>query len=263
MWVPVPRFWFFHHPPQHSTNHLQKHPIKVKSQIPIITYEDSQSPISMASLGGVTMIGLNFTSYQSRAKSKNHDSHSDVPMCTSKLCPVTDPHPAIPFRSTYKGLPKMVFEMECQVDGKTKDQITWLDTFYTIHWDHVKWPMPKIRECVDKKCPIWEWSNHTVGSHHGKRPTSKARQCVNVACPILAVARHEAKQYSQSPKKQHALPVRIQELQNHPDLARKYEAELELFWKMHGAQDPLEKSDEIRKFEAGLMGCWKLHSTCQ
>ena len=44
----------------------------------------------------------------------------------------------------------------------------------------------------------------------------------------------------------------------HPDKARKFKAELERFWKIHGApQDPPEKPDEVRTYEAGLKGVWK------
>ena len=153
----------------------------------------------------VTKIGSNFTkSTDPATKSKPSTAHSEVLKCTSKLCTVTAPHPAIPFVRTSKGLPKIVDDME-RNHVKTKHQIRFLDIFYTVHWDHVNRPLPApTQECVDKSCPVSVWS------------------------------RHEANQFSQNPKKADALPEIVRRVMVDPQQSRRYDSDLRRCWKLHG-----------------------------
>ena len=162
----------------------------------------------MSSQQKMTKIGTNFNkSADSNTKGKAQAANPGVPMCTSKICTVKAPHPAIPFVRTSKRLPKIVDEME-RYQNKTRHQISFLDIFYTVHWDHDHHPLPTpTQECVDKNCPVAVWS------------------------------RHEAKVFSQNPKKADALPPIIRRVLENPQKARKYDADLKRFWKLHGPQE--------------------------
>ena len=159
----------------------------------------------MSSQRAVTKIGSNYTkSADSTTKNNTSATDPNLPQCTSKLCTVKAPHPANPFVRTSKGLPRIVADIERR-HVKTKHQISFLDIFYTVHWDHINRPLPTpVQECVDKNCPVSVWS------------------------------RHEAKQFSKNPKKADALPEVIRRVMGNPEQARRYDADLKRFWKLHG-----------------------------